>query len=125
MAINSAPIEDPVNVSEVWLRWFADIGDSVTGDWDLYTADLVNTGLGTQTVNVQNMGKSAQVQIKIESATQGDLTLPFTSKETILSVWDLDTQTLIGGALVSGEIIQLPNVSGNILIEGMVIKWTL
>lgn len=123
MAINDAPLDQPLT-EMTWLRWFNDVASGLKGSWTLYTAKLENTGTGDQTVNIQQMGKSAQIQIKIESATQGDLTIPFRAQETILRVWDLDSQTLIGGALVSGEIIQLPIVSGNILIEGMVIKWT-
>jgi hypothetical protein len=124
MAINSAPINEPKE-SQVWTRWFADLGDSLEGDWVLYTKELTNTGSGAQVVNIQNLGKCAQIQIKISSATSGMITLPFRAKETILRVWDIDSQTLIGGALVDGKIIQLPTLSGeNILIEGMVIKWT-
>ena len=124
MPINSAPINEPKE-SQVWNRWFADLGDSLEGDWVLYTKTLENTGTGTQVVNIQNLGKCAQIQIKISSATTGMITLPFRAKETILRVWDIDSQTLIGGALVDGEIIQLPTLSGeNVLIEGMVIKWT-
>lgn len=124
MSINSAPINEPKE-SQVWNRWFADIGDSLEGDWVLYTKTLENTGTGTQVVNIQNLGKCAQIQIKISSATSGAISLPFRAKETILRVWDIDSQTLTGGALVDGKIIQLPTLSGeNVLIEGMVIKWT-
>lgn len=125
MAINVAPTGDQISVSQVWLRWFSDLGDSLEGDWDLYTAPLTFTGTGDQTVNIQGSGKTALIQIKIESATIGLLTLPFRAKETILELWDLDSQTLIGGVLVNGNSVQLPAVSGNILIKGMVIKWTL
>ena len=31
----------------------------------LYTKELTNTGSGTQVVNIQNLGKCAQIQIKI------------------------------------------------------------
>jgi hypothetical protein len=123
--INSAPLIDKLNVSDVWLRWFANLGTSLEGDWDLYTASLVFTGTGTQEVSIQSAGKSAIIQIKINSATDGALTLPFRAKDTILRVWDNDSQTLIGGASVSGSLVQLPLVSGNILIEGTVVKWTL
>lgn len=124
MPINSAPINEPKE-SQVWNRWFADLGDSLEGDWVLYTKTLENSGSGTQVVNIQNLGKCAQIQIKISSATTGAISLPFRAKETILRVWDIDSQTLIGGALVDGKIIQLPTLSGeNVLIEGMVIKWT-
>ena len=126
MAINKAPMQEPLT-SMSWLQWFEDLADGLRGDWTLYTADLIppegDTQTGTQSVNIQNMGKSAQIQIKIQSASQGDLTLPFRAQETILRVWDNDSQTLIGGALVSGSLIQLPVISGNVLIEGMVIKW--
>lgn len=123
MPINDAPMNETMG-SMSWLRWFSDVAFGIKGDWTLYTTNLKNTGTGTQTVNIQGMGKSADVQIKIESATQGDITLPFKAKETILSVWDIDSHTLVGGAYVSGNLIQLPIVSGNILIKGMVIKWT-
>jgi len=122
MPINSAPLEIDDKSQMVWLRWFADVADSLEGDWDLYTTHLPSTGTGTQIVNIQGMGKSACIQITITTVTMGELTLPFSCKSTILEVWDTDSQTLLGGASVNGKIIQLPNVTGNILIKGMVIK---
>ncbi len=124
MPINQAPLEEDDKSSLVWLRWFADLADSLEGDWDLYTQSLPFTGTGSQTVNIQGMGATKFIQIQIDSTTSGSLTLPFTAKNTILEVWDSDTQTLIGGASVNGKIIQLPTTTTNILIKGMVILWT-
>ncbi len=125
MLINEAPIEEPSG-SQIWARFFASVGKSLQGEWGSYTAPLESTTDGTQTVKIRNKGATAQIQIKIEGITStGVLTLPYSVEETILNVWDFDTQSVLDGALVNGNLITLPNVTGStsIMITGEVIKW--
>ena len=126
MLINEAPLEEQVN-SKIWLRFFASIGKALQGEWGSFTAPLASTANGTQTVKIRNKGATAQIQIKIEGITStGVLTLPYSVQETILNVWDFNTQSILDGALVNGNLITLPNVTGStsIMITGEVIKWT-
>ena len=125
MLINEAPLEEQVN-SNIWIRFFASIGKALQGEWGSFTAPLTSTANGTQTVKIRNKGATAQIQIKIEGITStGVLTLPYSVQETILNVWDFDTQSVLDGALVNGNLITLPNVTGStsIMITGEVIKW--
>lgn len=125
MLINEAPIEEPSG-SQIWTRFFASVGKSLQGEWGSYTAPLESTTDGTQTVKIRNKGATAQIQIKIEGITStGVLTLPYSVEETILNIWDFDTQSVLDGALVNGNLITLPNVTGStsIMITGEVIKW--
>ena len=126
MRINEAPLEEVNMLSTIWQRFFASIGKSLAGEWGTWRADLESTGDGAQSVYIRNKGMTSTIQIKIENITSaGVLTLPFQVEETILSVWDYDTQSVLDGALVSGNLITLPNVTGNIMVTGEVIKWTL
>ncbi len=125
MLINEAPLQEQVN-SKIWLRFFASIGKALQGEWGSFTAPLASTTNGTQTVKIRNKGATAQIQIKIEGITStGVLTLPYSVEETILNVWDFNTQSVLDGALVNGNLITLPNVTGStsIMITGEVIKW--
>ena len=124
MLINEAPLEERDYNSTIWQRQFADISKALQGEWGPYTATLATTGDGDQTVSIRQKGATATIQIKIENiTTAGVLTLPFTALETILSVWDFDSQSVLDGALVNGNLITLPNVTGNIMITGEVIRW--
>ena len=123
MFINEAPLEEGQG-GRIWLRWFADIGKALQGDWAPYTAPLSNTGDGDQVVKIINKGRTSLIQIKIQNITSaGVLTLPFEVEEAILNVWDSDTLSVLDGAQVNGNLITLPNVTGNIMITGEVIKW--
>jgi len=126
MLINEAPIEERDPLSPIWLRFFATLGASLQGEWGSYTAPIDSTTDGTQTATIRNKGATAQIQIKIEGITStGVLTLPYSVEETILNVWDYNTQSVLDGALVNGNLITLPNVTGStsIMITGEVIKW--
>ena len=125
MRINNAPIEESQD-SPIWVRFFASLGKALQGEWGAYTASLDSTADGAQTVNIRNKGASATIQIKIENITStGVLTLPFSALETILNVWDYNTQSVLDGAHVNGNLITLPNVTGStsIMATGEVIKW--
>ncbi len=126
MLINEAPMEERDALSPIWLRFFASLGVSLQGEWGSYTTPLASTTDGTQTVKIRNKGSTAQIQIKIEGITSaGVLTLPYSVEETILNVWDFDTQSVLDGAQVNGNLITLPNVTGStsIMVTGEVIKW--
>jgi hypothetical protein len=126
MLINEAPLEERDYNSTIWQRQFADISKALQGEWGSYTASLASTTNGTQTVKIRNKGATATIQIKIEGITStGVLTLPYSVEETILNVWDFNTQSVLDGALVNGNLITLPNVTGStsIMITGEVIKW--
>ncbi len=128
MRIDTAPIHEPIsansNVNRVWEQWFADISDSLEGNWIFVKKDL--TASDTQVFTGYFNVRSGVIDVELEisgsvSFSSVTVELPYEIKDTFLSCYYYDSTYKNEPARVENNLILIPDLTGSkVVIKGAV-----
>lgn len=140
MRIISAPIKEIVLgpngiLTQVWLQFIANVGSALTGEWSKseYEIEIDNNGaplipdrtilaLKGETIELSMVFNDPQTFTNAKFSIPESNNFNISFEESYLNLYDTGG-VLLGGALVSGEVITLPNVSstGKSILSGTLI----
>jgi len=128
MRIDTVPIHEPIsansNVNKVWEQWFADVSDSLEGDWIFIKKDL--TASDSQVLTGYFNVRAGVIDVELEiggsvSFSSVTVELPYNVKDSFLSCYYYDSTYKNEPARVENNLILIPDLTGSkVVIKGAV-----